>query len=124
MLFYRLECNHFKDKVNPHVNAGAYKCGVGNTALDHSLIRNKGNYPDPDMDTGISEIWATAVAEGTQNKLYCGFNSLDQYVSWFYDADGRKRAKPIGRLAVYEVDESHIHVGEYQSIFSVFYRKT
>lgn len=117
MKFYRLESKTEVDPVNKHVNRGAYRCGVGPLALPYEL--SEGVLPDPDTDKGMAEHWTKYYEAGTHRDWYCGFNSLDQYKGWFFVKEGRSRAAETGRIAVYEIDEKYVHIGEYHSIARV-----
>lgn len=123
MLIYRIENNDGR---------GIYRCYE---IADH-IINQSYKHPSPHQDIILGNVWNDLCTQNKHIHYYFGFNSIKQLLEWF-DIETIKEINRIVfhllrnspelkylydfHIAIYEVDDKYVFVGDRQTIFKKRY---
>ena len=120
-LFYRVETYH----PDPKKRKGAYR-PLRNNQLGYEYdcvaemaglgSADEARHPLPYNDPRLFSTWDSICHNDEERNFLFGFSDLLQYLSWFYDKAGRGRITSYAVVAIYEVPDCYMHLGQYQAI--------
>jgi hypothetical protein len=120
-LFYRVETSHpdrseRKGAYRPMVNkelGSEYDTVAGMAGLDSADFQR---HPLPQNDARLFKDWESICYNDEERNFLFGFSDLLQFLSWFYDKAGRSRITNHAVVAIYEVPDCYMHLGQFQAI--------
>ena len=116
-IFYRVETNEkcLKDRAGPYRDWNDRE-GLATLAGLYDEFQPQ-LHPLPQNDAGLAVFWEE-LSDWMRNSHLFGFSSISQYKNWFMYPEGRKRMIGHGVVAVYEVDDASLVLGQFQAIAS------